>query len=168
MKQQISRAHVFVDRYSKDDFRGSDDLDKYVRKCEDRLRPSVAGAICSRIVDKINFKNHQRLLRGLRSLKEHVDGDIVREMQERITDVCQEYECKKEESYRRLKPELESLLKHGLKEYGISGSAIAVNVKASSQWDAVLAHLDPTYNKLLGRVKKDLGSRMTCLPSRRR
>ena len=168
MKQQIARVHVFVDRYSKDDFRGPDHLDKYVQKYDDTLRPSIAGAICLRLVDKINFRNRQKLLRGLESLKAYIDGDLLREVDERITDICKEYECKKEESYSRLKPDLEPLLKNDLREKGISGSAIAVNVKAFSQWDAVLAHLDPIYNKLLDRVRRDLRNRMTCLPSRRR
>lgn len=154
MKQYISRSRIFVDRYIKDGYEGSDDLDKYVSKYEEKIRPVVAGAICSRLVEKTDLKNYKRLLKGLRSLKGYMSGSSMKEVEERIMAICGDYESMKEESCRDLQKELEASLKNRWKEQGISGSAIEVNVEGSSQWSDILDKLDTRYNRLLDRVKR--------------
>ncbi|MBI4620750.1 MAG: hypothetical protein HY739_11410 [Desulfobacterales bacterium] len=154
MKQYISRARIFVDRYIKDGYEGSDDLDKYVSKYEERARPIVAGAICSRLVEKTDLKNYKRLLKGLRSLNGYMSGSSMKEVEERIMDVCGEYEYKKEESYKDLKKELEAPLKNSWKQQGISGSAVEVNVEGSSQWNDMVDKLEAKYNRLLDGIKR--------------
>ncbi|MEW6614364.1 MAG: hypothetical protein AB1401_02685 [Thermodesulfobacteriota bacterium] len=155
MKQYISRARIFADRYVKDDYGSSDDLDRYVSKYEERVRPVVAGAICSRLVEKTDLKNYKRLLKGLRSLRGYMSDNIMRETEEGIMDVCGEYESKKDESYKNLKKKLEASLKNGWKQKGISGAAVEVNVEGSSQWMGILDKIDSKYNKLLEGVKRE-------------
>ncbi len=160
MKQDISRARVFVDRYSKDSYGRSDDLAGYVRKYEEKTRPVVAGAICLRLIEHVSLKNHKRLLKGLGSIKEYIGSERIEEIQETIGGVCEEYEWKKVNSYMELKIKLGAFLKDGLKRQGISGSAIEANVGKSSQWKDLLYNLDTTYNKLLDHAKGEPGTRM--------
>ncbi|MFA4911940.1 MAG: hypothetical protein WC649_12995 [Desulfobacteria bacterium] len=154
MKQYVSRARIFVDRYIKDGYEGSDDLDKYVSKYEERIRPVVAGAICLRLVEKTDLKNYKRLLKGLRSLKGYMSGSSVKDVEERIMAICGDYESMKEESYRDIQNALEASLKNRWKEQGISGSAIEVNVEGSSQWSDMVDKIEANYNGLLDRVKR--------------
>lgn len=159
MKQYISRARVFVDRYIKDGYEGSDYLDKYVSKYEERVRPIVAEAICLRLVEKTDLKNYKRLIKGLRSLKGYMSVDSMEEIEGRIIDVCGEYESKKEESYKDLKKELEAPLKNSWKQQGISGSAVEVNLEASSQWNKMVDKLEAKYNRLLDGIKREFGGK---------
>jgi len=158
MKQYISRARIFVDRYVKDGYVGSDNFNRYLNNYEEKVRPIVARAICLRLIEKISLKNYRKLLKGLTSLEGYVDKDKIKVIQERIEEVCREYKRKKEKNYRDLKIELENPLKRELRRQGISGSAIEVNVEASPQWNEMMFAVDPTYNSLLNRVKKEFGA----------
>ena len=159
MKQYVSRARIFVDRYIKDGYEGSDDLDKYVSKYEERIRPIVAGVICSRLVEKTDLKNYKRLIKGLRSLKGYMSGSSMKDVEERIMGVCGDYESMKEESYRDIQKELEASLKNKWKEQGISGPAVEVNVEGSSQWNDMVDKLEAEYNGLLDRIKREFGGK---------
>jgi hypothetical protein len=161
MKQYISRARIFADRYIKDGYGGSDDLGIYVSKYEERVRPVVAGVICSRLVEKTDLKNYKRLLKGLRSLKGYMGGSSMKDVEERIMGVCGEYESRKEESYKDLKKELEAPLKNCWKQQGISGSAVEVNVEGSSQWNDMVDKLEAEYNGLLDRVKREFDDKIS-------
>jgi len=78
-------------------------------------------------------------------------GNSMEEIEGRIIDVCGEYESEREDSYKDLKKELEAPLKKSWERQGISGSAVEVNVEASSQWDNMVDELEAKYNRLLDR-----------------
>ncbi|MDY6854413.1 MAG: hypothetical protein SWO11_06860 [Thermodesulfobacteriota bacterium] len=154
MKQEISAARVFIDRYIKGLSKGTDDLDRYISKYKKAKRTIIARVIFSRLIEKIDLKNYKRLLKGLHSLEGYFDRYEIKEIEDKIGDICDEYERKKEEQYVVLQRELEELLTERLKQRGISGSAVEVNIKISSQWSSILDQIDSQYNRLLCFVKR--------------
>ena len=156
MKQEISGARVFIDRYIKGLSRGTDDLNKYISKYKEAKRPIIARVIFSMLVEKIDLRNYKRLLKGLHSLEGYFETYEIKEIEHKIWDICDEYERKKDEQYTVLQKELEEPLTKRLKQRGISGSAVEVNIKVSSQWSNILDQLDSQYNRLLCSVKENL------------
>ena len=116
----------------------------------------LAGCV-ARLIEKINLKNYKRLLKGLHSLERYFDKYNIKEIEEDIRGICEEYECKKEEEYMGLQKELEEPLRDSLKKKGISGSAVEINIKVSSKWSAILDKLDSKYNRLLCYIKREIG-----------
>ncbi|MFH2013257.1 MAG: hypothetical protein ABIJ37_11275 [Pseudomonadota bacterium] len=159
MKQYISRARILVDSYIKDSYRFSDDLGSYVSRYEERVRPVVAGVIFSRLLEKVDLKNYKRFLKGMRSLKGYMNGEAIKEIEERITYQCGEYESKKEESYKGLKKELEMSFEKSWKQKGISGSALEINVEGASEWNETVNKLEAKYNRLLDIIKCEFGGK---------
>jgi len=158
MKQYISRARVFANRYVKDDYTGSDDLGKHVSKYEEKIRPVVAGAVCSILIERISLKNYSRLLKGLKSIKEYINGRYIGEIEKRVSGICKDYKLEKKEKFRDLKRGLETTLKDSWKAQGIWGSAVDVNINASPEWEIILDELDTKYNRLLNSVKGEFKS----------
>jgi hypothetical protein len=156
MKQEISGARVFIDRYIKGLSRGTDDLDRYVSKYKEAQRLFIARVIFSRLIEKINLKNYKRLLKGLNSLERYFDKYNIKKIEENIRGICEEYECRMEEEYTGLKKELGKPLMDSLKQRGISGSAVEINIKTSSKWSDILDQLDSKYNRLLCSVKREI------------
>lgn len=158
MKQHISKARIFVDRYTKDGgYVVSNDLDRYISKFQEEARPVIARAICPRLIEGITLGNYDRLIQGITSLKKYLDPDITGDLEETVRPICEEYKRKKEEKYRDLGRELERHLRCKLKEHGISGSAIEVNVEVSTQWNDILDRLNLKYDRPLSLIKDKFG-----------
>jgi len=138
MKQDISRARIFTDRYIEGGRHGgSNDLGRYISKYKEKARNVVAGAICSRLIEKITLKNYRRLLKGLKSLDGYLEPGNMGDLEEKIKSLCEEYECNMEQSYTKLLGEMETHLKNRLEERGITGSSIEVNAKISPHWNGI-------------------------------
>ena len=155
MKQDISRARIFTDRYIEGSgYGGSNDLGRYVSKYKEKARNVVAGAICSRLVEKITLKNYRILLKGLKSLEMYLEPDNMGDLEEKIMGICEEYECKMEQGYSKLHCELKLHLQSRLEVQGITGSSIEVNAEIFPKWNVMIDELDLEYNKLLNSIKE--------------
>jgi hypothetical protein len=92
----------------------------------------------------------------LNSLERYFDKYNIKKIEENIRGICEEYECRMEEEYTGLKKELGKPLMDSLKQRGISGSAVEINIKTSSKWSDILDQLDSKYNRLLCSVKREI------------
>ena len=158
MKQLVSRARIFTDRYIEGGGHGgSNDLGRYVSKYKENVRNAVAHTICSRLVEKITLKNYRRLLEGLKSLEGYLQPDNLGDLEVEIKSLCEEYERKMEQNYIKLLGEMETYLKNRLEKCGITGSSIEVSAKISPQWNGIVDELNSKYNRLLNSIKEKFG-----------
>ena len=160
IRQSISRANIFINRFIKDDHTSSYDLNRYVTQYDEAIQQIIAETICTKIMEKITLYNHKRLLKGLDSLKMYFPIEKIERFEERIKDVCEQHEQTKKESYRNLQRELEERLMDNLRCQGISGSAIEVNLEITSQWNEILDKLNSRYNGMLNDIKVEFDATM--------
>jgi len=132
---------------------GTQQLEMEVNKRQDG-RDLVIRAALGEILESLEPDNCERAIEGVAVLME--DKEEAKETEEELKSLCREHAIRRERAYGDLRAKLEQPLKQGLKQLGISGSAIHIDVESSPQWSQAKEEMDSQFLQRLGEIKRRL------------
>lgn len=114
----------------------------------------VRGAALARLVEAITLEDYERPVEAIAFLAQ--DNEPVQEAAAKLSALSQRCRGAVQDGYQRQQADLERTLREELASFGISGSAIELDVRATARWGELAQKLRAPFQAELNEIKQQL------------
>ena len=154
-KEYGPRGRAIAGRFLAGDLE-EEDLDAELSRYQGEPGEIVRGAFLASLCQAIDLEDTRATARGLEGIKALVRDDPLEETFRRLGEVLRDYQERRQREF----AEAEQAEAVTLRELGVSGSAIRLNMEQSQRWREKRGELAEGFRPKLDEIKRELSDHL--------